>query len=107
MLGECEHSFERKIPERIDAEVPFDQQVDDPGLLLRVEHIPEFVELGQSGGQVAGTADQFYGQAAKTNEKWKVLNSGWFGEQGEIRSECLSPAAALSSQVQFRLRSEP
>jgi len=33
---------------------PLDQQVDDPGLLLRVEHIPELGELDQGGGDMIG-----------------------------------------------------
>ncbi len=33
---------------------PLGQQVDDPGLPLRVEHIPEVTELGQRGGDVFG-----------------------------------------------------
>ena len=31
----------------------FDNQADDPCLLLRVEHVPELVELGEGGGDVA------------------------------------------------------
>jgi len=31
-----------------------DDQVNDPGLLLRVEHVPELDELGESGSDVAG-----------------------------------------------------
>ena len=54
-----EHELDAALSPRVDH--PLDQQVNYPGLLLRVEHIPELSELCQSGGHVAGIDGRLLG----------------------------------------------